>query len=115
MVTKVLEIKSVGILFVIDIRHKVIKFVDEFRQRSTPSPTPQCLSGWFKESHIQIFSHQSLSLVRDEQPPWDKRNMKNDTEGSICSFSTLDEASYMTSLNCFRACILRKTFGLLGT
>ena len=63
MVTKVLEIKSVGILFVIDIRHKVIKFVDEFRQGSTPSPTPQYLSGWFKESHIQIFSQQSLSLV----------------------------------------------------
>ena len=71
MVTKVLEIKSVGILFVVDIRHKVIKFV----------------------SHIQIFRQLSLSLVRDEQPPWDKMNMKNDTEGPICSFSTLDEAS----------------------
>ena len=93
MVTKVLEIKSVGILFVIDIRHKVIKFVDDFRRGITLSPTPQCLSGWFKESHIQIFSQQSLSLVRDEQPPWDKMNMKNDTEGPICSFSTLDEAS----------------------
>ena len=80
MVTKVLEIKSVGILFVIDIRHKVIKFVDDFRQGSAPSPTPQCLSGWFKESHIQIFSQQALSLVRDEQPPWDKMNMKNDTD-----------------------------------
>ena len=64
--------------------------------------------------HIHLVPRRQF--ITDELSAWDKMNMKNDTDWPICIFSTLDEASdTLYDKSKLFECILRKTFGLLGT